>query len=360
MHHEVTKDDWLWLIGSLAQVHGIAFDTALLQRDFPPPLDVAALIRAGRACGLQISPHTVRTARLAALPVPCVAWLAASTETPAYADQADSATPARKPVLILRVDAERLLYLEAGSDAPHALPTGEFERRFEPEILLVKRSADAVVDHDLQPRAREFGLAWFLPEFLKHKRIWRDVLIVSLALQLLGLATPLLTQVVIDKVVVHHTLSTLVVVGVGLGIALVFSAAFGWLRQYLVIHTGNRIDAVLGSGVFRHLLRLPLPYFQRRPTGVLVARLHGVETIREFLAGSLVSLLLDLPFMVVLLAVMFVYSWQLTLISVALLVLLTGLSLVVTPVFAPGSTTSSWSVRATRASSPNTPPASRP
>ena len=333
MHHEVTKDDWLWLIGSLAQVHGIAFDTALLQRDFPPPLDGAALIRAGRACGLQISPHTVRTARLAALPVPCVAWLATPAEAPAYADEGERAAPARKPVLILRVDAERLLYLEAGSDAPHTLALGEFEGRFEPEVLLVKRGADAVVDHDLQPRAREFGLAWFLPEFLKHKRIWRDVLIVSLALQLLGLATPLLTQVVIDKVVVHHTLSTLVVVGVGLGIALVFSAAFGWLRQYLVIHTGNRIDAVLGSGVFRHLLRLPLPYFQHRPTGVLVARLHGVETIREFLAGSLVSLLLDIPFMVVLLAVMFVYSWQLTLISLALLVLLTGLSLIVTPVF---------------------------
>ncbi|MGB0128048.1 MAG: peptidase domain-containing ABC transporter, partial [Rhodocyclaceae bacterium] len=170
-------------------------------------------------------------------------------------------------------------------------------------------------------------------EFVKHKRIWRDVLGVSAVLQVLGLATPLLTQVVIDKVVVHHTLSTLAVVGVGLGIAVLFSAAFGWLRQYLILHTGNRIDAVLGSQVLSHLLRLPLPYFQHRPTGVLVARLRGVETIREFLSGAAVTLLLDLPFMAVLLAVMFYYSWQLSLIAVALVVLLTGLSLAVTPLF---------------------------
>src|SRR5690606_18522694 len=140
-----------------------------------------------------------------------------------------------------------------------------------------------------------FGFRWFLPEFLKHKAIWRDVLIVSAVLQILGLVTPLLTQIIIDKVIVHQTMSTLTVVGVGLAIALLFSAGFGWLRQYLVIHTGNRIDAVLGSTVFSHLLRLPLPYFQHRPTGILVARLRGVETIREFLAGATVMFLLDLP-----------------------------------------------------------------
>ena len=91
-----------------------------------------------------------------------------------------------------------------------------------------------------------------------------------------------------------------------------------WLRQYLVLHTGNRVDAVLGSQVFRHLLRLPLPYFEHRPTGVLIARLHAVETIREFMAGAAVSLVLDLPFLLIFLAVMFCYSWQLTLIALGI------------------------------------------
>ena len=86
------------------------------------------------------------------------------------------------------------------------------------------------------------------------------------------------TQVVIDKVVVHHTLNTLTVIGMGLAVFMVFSAAMTWVRQYLILHTGNRIDAVLGLKVFEHLLRLPPRYFEQRPTGVLVARLHGVET----------------------------------------------------------------------------------
>src|SRR5207244_124890 len=100
-----------------------------------------------------------------------------------------------------------------------------------------------------------------------HRGVWRDVLLASLFIQLVGLATPVFTQVVIDKVVVHHTQSTLIVIAVALALFLLFNAAMSWLRQYLVLHTGNRVDAVLGSEVFRHLLRLHLPYFESRPTG---------------------------------------------------------------------------------------------
>jgi subfamily B ATP-binding cassette protein HlyB/CyaB len=107
----------------------------------------------------------------------------------------------------------------------------------------------------------------------------------------------------------------------------------GWVRQYLVLHTGNRIDAVLGSQVFRHLLRLPLPYFERRPTGTLVARLQGVETIREFVSSAAVTLILDLPFLLIFLAVMFAYSWQLSLIAIGLLGLIAIISLLVAPIF---------------------------
>ena len=114
---------------------------------------------------------------------------------------------------------------------------------------------------------------------------------------------------------------------------MVFTSVMTWLRQYLILHTGNRIDAVLGSQVFRHLLPLPLPYFEFRPTGTLVARLHGVETIREFVSGAAVTLILDLPFLLIFLAVMFAYSWQLSLIAVGLLGLISILSFLVAPVF---------------------------
>jgi len=127
-------------------------------------------------------------------------------------------------------------------------------------------------------------------------------------------------------------LNTLLVVAGALVLATAFTAAIGWIRQYLVLHTGTRIDAVLASRVFGHLLRLPPRYFERRPTGVLVARMHGVETIREFLAGAALTLILDLPFMIVFGAVMFYYSPTLAWIALAMLGILVVASLAVTPV----------------------------
>ena len=158
------------------------------------------------------------------------------------------------------------------------------------------------------------------------------MLLASLAIQLVGLATPIFTQVIIDKVVVHQTRSTLLVLGIALGLFAVFTCAMTWLRQYLVLHTGNRIDAVLGSQVFRHLLRLPLPYFENRPTGTLIARMQGVETIREFISGAAVTLILDLPFLLIFLALMFFYSWQLSLITVGLLLCIAIVSFVFSPI----------------------------
>ncbi|MGH9959078.1 MAG: peptidase domain-containing ABC transporter, partial [Pyrinomonadaceae bacterium] len=180
--------------------------------------------------------------------------------------------------------------------------------------------------------AKRFGFRWFVPELLKHKRIWREVLTASLIIQLMALAAPLFTQIVIDKVIVHHTQSTLAVIAVGLSVFLIFTAALSWARQYLVLHTGNRVDAVLGSHVFTHLFRLPVRYFERRPTGTLIARIQGVETIREFISGAAVTLILDFPFMFIFLAVMFWYNATLSLITVGVLFLMVLLSFAVTPV----------------------------
>lgn len=148
---------------------------------------------------------------------------------------------------------------------------------------------------------------------------------------MLALATPLFTQVVIDKVVVHQTTNTLIVIGFALAVAMLFGAAMAWIRQYLVLHTGNRVDAVLGTRVFEHLLGLPVRYFEHRPTGTIVARLHGVETIREFVSGAAVTLLLDLPFLAIFLALMFWYSWQLTLIALAILAAIVTMSSLAVP-----------------------------
>lgn len=252
---------------------------------------------------------------------------------PCLAFSSESETGTITPAVIVGSDSHEIRYHAPGQEGLHACPRSELAQRFGPTVYLIQAIPEAPHDQDGRTALAEkpFSFSWFIPELLRHKSTWRDILAASLALQLVGLATPLFTQVVIDKVVVHQTQSTLVAVGVGLALSIVFSAVFAWLRQYLVLHTGNRIDAVLGSRVFAHLFKLPMSYFAYRPTGVLVARLQGVETIREFVSGAAVTLILDLPFMTVLLAVMLWYSWQLTLIALGLLLLLALLSLAVTP-----------------------------
>ena len=140
---------------------------------------------------------------------------------------------------------------------------------------------------------------------------------------------PIFTQVIIDKVVVHRTQSTLAVIAIGMIIFAVFSALLSWVRQYLVLHTGNRVDAVLGSAVFEHLLKLPPRYFENRPTGVITARLRGVENIREFIASAAVTLVLDLPFLFIFIAIMFVYNVPLTVMALGIISVIVLLSLLV-------------------------------
>ncbi len=327
---ELGYQEVLWLLGSLCSLYRIPFDPKLVEQDFPPPHSLATFHEAARALGFKTG-HSPHPADWQKLPLPAIAFLRAVPE-----NSADEAVPTI-PVLILKTDGHKLLYFRAGSQAPETITAAEASSQFEPELILASREASGTNKDGEIPgfevEKKEFGFRWFIPELLKHKTIWRDVLLASLAIQLVGLATPLFTQVIIDKVVVHQTHSTLIVLGIGLVMFMLFTSGMSWLRQYLVLHTGNRIDAVLGSQVFRHLLRLPLPYFEQRPTGTLVARLHGVETIREFVSGAAVTLVLDFPFLLIFLAVMFAYSWQLSLIAVSLLGTIAFISFLVAPVF---------------------------
>ena len=315
----LTGGDFVWLIGSLCQINRLPFDPHLLRQRFPAPHTVRQLIEAAQSLGFKIGETDIIPDKGAeSLKFPCVAFLKGE-ESP-------------KPAILVKADAERVLYFPAGTTAPETHPVADLGARFEPYLLLLRhKSVTDELRGDGAPATARFGFRWFATELLKHKRIWREVLAASLFIQLIGLTTPLFTQVIIDKVVVHQTTSTLVVVAVGLVMFMLFSAGMSWLRQYMVLHTGNRVDAVLGSLVFRHLLRLYLPYFENRSTGVLVARVRAVETIREFMAGAAVSLLLDMPFLAIFLAVMFFYSWQLTLIALGLLLLIAGISALVTP-----------------------------
>lgn len=325
----VRREEVLWALGSLCGLYRIPFDSALVAQQFPPPYTLGSFHEIARSLGIKTGSCALAGADWQQLPLPAVAFL-----------RADAASEDTLPaaVLVLKAEGKTLSVCRAGSQTPETIAVEDAALRFAPTILLFGKEAEvgARDDEDIAGFAQEkkaFGFRWFVPELLKHKTIWRDILLASLAIQLVGLATPLFTQAIIDKVVVHQTQNTLLVLGIGLLMFMVFTSVMTWLRQYLVLHTGNRIDAVLGSEVFRHMLRLPLPYFEQRPTGTLVARLQGVETIREFISGAAVTLILDLPFLLIFLAVMFSYSWQLSLIAVGLLGVIALMSILVTPLF---------------------------
>lgn len=246
----------------------------------------------------------------------------------------DSSLSAVRPALLVQVTTRHVMLFRAGTGQPITLTPEQFEAEYTGTVFQFAPTSDPLRDPDgARDNPQTFGFRWFLPELLKHKRVWRDVLIASLFIQLLALGTPLFTQVVIDKVVVHRTQSTLVVIAVGMALFAIFSALLSWVRQYLVLHTGNRVDAVLGSAVFEHLLKLPPRYFESRPTGVITARLRGVENIREFIASAAVTLVLDLPFLFIFVAIMFAYNVALSVMALGIIGVIVAMSLVVAPIF---------------------------
>jgi ATP-binding cassette, subfamily B, bacterial HlyB/CyaB len=175
-------------------------------------------------------------------------------------------------------------------------------------ILVTRRWGGAGIDPAL------FGFRWFLPSIWRYRVPLAHVLVASLFVQLFALITPLFFQIVVDKVLVHKGMSTLIVVVIGLAAIGVFDVTLQYLRSYALSHTTSRIDVELGSRLFDHLLRLPLAYFETRAAGQTVARVRELETIRAFLTGQGLSSAIDLLFAVVFVAVMFLYSATLTLV----------------------------------------------
>ena len=327
---KIKERAFLWVLQGLCALHRKPFSPDLAQQQLAAPHTVESLSRAAQAYGFEAALRKAKSEKLHKESFPLIAWL---QSTPAEAAaQEDILTPA----LILQADAANVLIVEPDDPTPRTIPLSELNTRYLGHITRIAPKADPAADPDSEAQARQarkFGFHWFIPELLKHKRLWQEVLLASLVIQLIALATPLFTQTIIDKVVVHRIHSTLIVIAIGMALFMLFSAGLSWLRQYLVLHTGNRVDAVLGASVFERLFKLPPLYFQHRPTGVIAARLHGIETIREFIAGAAVTLVLDLPFLLIFVAIMFYYSVTLTLIALAVLGIIVVMSLVVAPMF---------------------------
>lgn len=203
--------------------------------------------------------------------------------------------------VIGRVVGDMVTVIRPGSP-PRQLDRAAFEGNWTGKIVLVTMREGIVAS------AARFDIGWFVPQLVRYRRLIGEVLAISLALNLLGLAAPLIFQNVIDKVLVHNTLATLQVLAVAIVAVALWEVALGWLRTRLYSETSQKLDVELGVRLFRHLMRLPLAYFEARRVGDTVTRVRQLESIREFLTNASLSVFVDPPFAIVFLIAMWLYS----------------------------------------------------
>lgn len=260
------------------------------------PLDAADLVRLAKQLDVRAREVAVPSAKLARQPLPAIA----STKDGQY-------------FVLLQVSEDKALVFHPHRDKPQAVPLAALDEHYAGNLILMttrERVAGA---------SRAFDVTWFIPSLVKYRHLLRDVLVASFFIQILALISPIFFQIVIDKVLVHNGLTTLEVLAIGFLVVSVFDVVMSGLRTYLFSHTTSRVDAELGSRLFSHLTHLPMAYFQARRVGDSVARVRELETIREFLTSSALTVVLDLFFAIVFLAVMFVYSpWLLLIVLITL------------------------------------------
>lgn len=225
-------------------------------------------------------------------------------------------------------DTSELLVADPIADKPGAIPLSResIEAAWTGETIFLKRV------YRLADENQPFGIRWFIPEILRQRSLFRDVVIAALTLHVIALALPIFFQLVIDKVLTHQSYSTLYVLAFGAALCIVFEVIFGFLRQYLLLYATTKIDLRLATRVFAHLVNLPIVFFEKTLAGVLIQHVQQNRRIREFLTGRLFITLLDLSALIVFIPVLFLYSVKLT---VILLLFCAAIALVIVVLIGP-------------------------
>jgi subfamily B ATP-binding cassette protein HlyB/CyaB len=315
-HNKTTQEDrkidtGLLCLVMVAGYHGLAVDPEQLRHTLAlgsEGMGIMDILRAAKELGLKAKEAQVSYDRLNRLPMPALALM-----------------EDRKFNVLAKIDGDRVLVFDPLDGRPRLISKDEFLQRWQKRIILI------TYRKSVAPSKKPFGLSWFVPEIWKYRKPLYEVLTASLILQIIGLVTPVFTQVIIDKVLVHKGVTTLDVLAIGLITVVLFEALLNILRTYLFTHTTNRIDISLGTKLFRHLFSLPLKYFEVRRVGDTVARVRELENIRHFLTGAPLTSILDVMFIGVYLVVMFIYSTTLTFVVLGAMPLFALLSLIITP-----------------------------
>ncbi|MGN7916265.1 type I secretion system permease/ATPase [Lysobacter sp. 22409] len=296
----------------LAQFHGIAADAAQLSHQHgagSEAFDDTRLLLAAKQLGLKARINAQPAGRIGMASLPALALV----------ENGES-------FIVAKVSGDTVLIHDLVQKRPRSLSMAEFESRYAGRLLQVASRASVLGE------LAKFDFSWFVPAVVKYRKLLLEVFAVSFFIQMFALITPLFYQVVMDKVLVHHGLTTLHVIAVGLVSIAIFDVVLSGLRTYVFAHTTSKIDVELGARLFRHILALPLAYFESRRVGDTMARVRELENIRTFLTGQALTSVLDLFFTVVFLAVMFYYSGWLTLIVVISLPVYALWSASITPV----------------------------
>jgi ATP-binding cassette, subfamily B, bacterial HlyB/CyaB len=304
-------DQGLEALVMLLHFQGVAADREQIRHRLgTDKIGASEILRCARDLGLKARSLRTDWSRLARTPLPAIASLR------------DGGF-----MVIGKAADDKVLVQIPGQARPAFMTKAELLAIWDGGLILMTRRAG------LSDITRRFDITWFLGAIHKYRRLLGEVLVASFFLQIFALVSPLFFQVIIDKVLVHRSLSTLDVLVIGLVAISMFETVLGILRTYLFAHTTNRIDVELGARLFRHLLALPMAYFQARRVGDSVARVRELENIRNFLTSSALTLAIDLLFTFVFLAVMFVYSPLLTGIVLGSFPFYIAISAGVTPLF---------------------------
>lgn len=315
-------DTGLSSLVAIARFHQLPAEPEQLAHEFGHPgedFTDTDLLRAAKALTLKAKHLTPALSELKSAMLPAIA----KAQDGSYfilARLAESKEPNSTEI-------EGVLIQDLRDDAPKSLTRDEFEALWSGELIALTRRVG--LGESLQ---QKFDISWFIPSLVKYRKLFYEVLIASFFLQLFALVTPLFFQVVMDKVLVHRGFTTLDVLAVGFFIVVVFESLLGGLRNYIFSHTTNRVDVELGSRLFSHLMALPLAYFESRQVGQNVARVRELDTIRNFITGTALTLVIDLLFVFVFLAVMWYYSSTLTWIVLGSIPLYILLSIFITPI----------------------------
>ncbi|MEK0427580.1 MAG: hypothetical protein RL001_107 [Pseudomonadota bacterium] len=307
---------------AIARSHGIAADAGQLMHEFGDHAGAfgrTSILHAAYKLGLSAKCRRISAERLHKFPSPSIASdIDGNFMVIAHAEATHAPTDGVHK-------NGRVMIIDPVTSGRSWMTMDDFMARWDGELILFASRALLAVE------AQRFDFTWFIPAVIKYRKLLLEVLLVSVALQLFGLITPLFFQVVMDKVLVHRGFSTLDVIAIGLLVVSLFEVALSTLRTYVFSHTCSRIDVELGSKLFSHLLSLPLPWFHARRAGDSVARVRELENIRSFLTGNGITLVLDLLFSVIFIGVMLLYSTTLTLIVVLSLPCYLMLSIAATP-----------------------------